>query len=106
MKAMEEATLRAIEVPFRVMQVALKSMDIIKAMAIEGNPNSKSDAGVGALCARSAVLGAYLNVCINAEGSETDKKISSMLEVGKKMQASAIAKEKEILDVIDLTSKA
>jgi glutamate formiminotransferase / formiminotetrahydrofolate cyclodeaminase len=106
MKSIEEATLRAIEVPFRVMEVALKSMDIIKAMAVEGNPSSKSDAGVGALCARSAVLGAWLNVCINAEGSPTDKKISSMLEVGKKMKASAITKEKEILDVINLTSKA
>jgi glutamate formiminotransferase/formiminotetrahydrofolate cyclodeaminase len=106
MKAIEKATLRAIEVPFRVMEVTLKSMDIIKAMAIEGNPSSKSDAGVGALCARSAVLGAWLNVCINAEGSDTDKKISSMLEVGKKMKASAIAKEKEILDLTGLTLSA
>ena len=63
----------AIEVPYHVMQTSLKSMEIIKAMAIEGNQNSKSDAGVGAICARSAVLGAFLNVCINASGSETDR---------------------------------
>ena len=54
-------------------------MEVIKAMAVQGNPNSVSDAGVGALCARSAVLGAYLNVCINASGSESDENISAIL---------------------------
>jgi len=101
-KSIEEANLRAIQIPFRVMQVALQSMDLILAMAMEGNPNSKSDAGVGALCARSAVLGAYLNVCINAQGSENDKHISRILTEGKKMQETAIAREKEILEQIGL----
>jgi glutamate formiminotransferase / formiminotetrahydrofolate cyclodeaminase len=105
-KALQAATLHAIEVPYRVMQAALNSMQIIQAMAKDGNPNSKSDAGVGAICARSAVMGAYLNVCINAVGLESDKKISSILEEGKKMQNTAIAKEKEILDLISLTPKA
>lgn len=77
-------------------------MEILKAMASDGNPNSKSDAGVGALCARSAVLGAYLNVCINAAGLEKDKNISDILEEGKKMQESAITMEKEILDLVGL----
>ncbi len=102
-KAMEDATLHAIEVPFRVMKISLSSMDILKAMAVKGNPNSKSDAGVGALCARSAVMGAYLNVCINATGSESDEKISFILKEGFIMQESAIAKEREILDLISLT---
>ncbi len=75
-------------------------------MAIEGNQNSKSDAGVGAVCARSAVLGAYLNVCINAIGSEREKNISSILEEGSKMQEDAITKEKEILNLIGLTPNA
>jgi len=105
-KALQAATLRAIEVPFRVMQVALKSMDVIKAMAATGNPNSKSDAGVGALCARSAVLGAWLNVCINALGNENDKQISTILAEGNKLQNSAIALEAEILDIISLKPKA
>jgi glutamate formiminotransferase / formiminotetrahydrofolate cyclodeaminase len=104
-KALKDANLGAIEVPFQVMQLSLKSMEIIKVMAIEGNQNSKSDAGVGAICARSAVMGAFLNVCINAGGSETDMKITSMLEEGKKMQESAVAKEKEILDIIGLMPK-
>ncbi len=102
--ALEEANLRAIEVPFRVMQIALLSMDMIKIMAASGNPNSRSDAGVGALCARSAVLGAYLNVCINATGAGSDKRISRFLSEGKEMKADAMAKEKEILDLVGLTS--
>ena len=104
-KALQDANLKAIEVPYRVMQLSLKSMDIIKAMAVEGNQNSKSDAGVGAICARSAVMGAFLNVCINAAGSENDKTISSILAEGKKIQDSAVAKEKEILDLIGLKPK-
>jgi glutamate formiminotransferase / formiminotetrahydrofolate cyclodeaminase len=101
-KAMQDATLRAIEVPFTVMKTALSSMTVIKAMAVSGNPNSRSDAGVAALCARSAVLGAYLNVCINAAGAETDPNILAMVEEGKKMRDSAVEQEKEILFLIGL----
>ena len=67
-KAIQDATKFAIEIPFKVMQAAYASMEVIKAMAETGNPNSVSDAGVGALCARSAVMGAYMNVRINAIG--------------------------------------
>ncbi|HEX3078937.1 MAG TPA: cyclodeaminase/cyclohydrolase family protein, partial [Puia sp.] len=102
----DKATLHAIEIPFRVMKVSLQSMDVLKAMALEGNPNSKSDAGVGAVCARSAVIGAYLNVCINASGSESDKNIATMLSEGGKIQESAMVKEKEILELIGLTPNA
>jgi glutamate formiminotransferase / formiminotetrahydrofolate cyclodeaminase len=101
--AIEKATKQAIDVPFRVMKVSLQSMEVLKAMAIEGNPNSKSDAGVGAVCARSAVIGAYLNVCINAAGSESDKNIAAILFEGKKIQDTAVAAEKEILGLISLT---
>ncbi|MCB0568906.1 MAG: glutamate formimidoyltransferase, partial [Phaeodactylibacter sp.] len=65
-EAMEEATKYATEIPFRTMELAFRSFDVIKAMAQAGNPNSASDAGVGALCARAAIMGAYLNVRINA----------------------------------------
>jgi glutamate formiminotransferase / formiminotetrahydrofolate cyclodeaminase len=101
--AIQEATMRAIEVPLRVMKISLQSMDVLKAMAIEGNQNSKSDAGVGAVCVRGAVIGAYLNVCINAAGSESDKNIAAILLEGRKMQESAMAKEKEILKLINLS---
>src|ERR1700754_2467073 len=71
-RAIQEATKIAIEIPFKVMEAAYGSMEVIRAMADTGNPNSVSDAGVGALCARSAVLGAFMNVRINA-GSYDDK---------------------------------
>jgi glutamate formiminotransferase/formiminotetrahydrofolate cyclodeaminase len=100
----EKATMQAIEVPFRVMKVSLQSMDVLKAMAIDGNPNSKSDAGVGAVCARSAVIGAYLNVCINAAGSESVNHIKEILSEGRKIQEKAVAIEKEILELINLTT--
>jgi glutamate formiminotransferase / formiminotetrahydrofolate cyclodeaminase len=101
-KAMQMATIQAINVPYRVMQVAHSSMKIIETLAREGNPNSKSDAGVGALCARSAVWGAWLNICINADGSASDKQIADILIDGKKILSQTVQKEKEILDIIGL----
>jgi glutamate formiminotransferase/formiminotetrahydrofolate cyclodeaminase len=65
-KAIQEATLKAIEVPFQVMKLAADALDLLEKMAEIGNPNSASDAAVGALCLRTAVSGAYLNVRINA----------------------------------------
>jgi glutamate formiminotransferase / formiminotetrahydrofolate cyclodeaminase len=103
-KAIQAATAMAIDVPYRVMQVALNSMNILLAMARDGNPNSKSDVGVGALCARSAILGAWLNVCINATGSESDKHISAILSDGRKIRMKAIEQEMEILNLIGLTT--
>jgi glutamate formiminotransferase/formiminotetrahydrofolate cyclodeaminase len=101
-KAIDEATAKAMAVPFQVMKLALDSMQLIKAMALQGNPNSVSDAGVAALCARSAVLGACLNVRINASGSESDEKVSAMLTEAKKMEAEAVAVEVEILQLVNL----
>lgn len=66
--AVEAATRYAIEVPFRTMQQASACFDLLEAMAEKGNPNSASDAGVGALCAQAAVLGAWLNVQTNLPG--------------------------------------
>ncbi len=76
--AIQSATKYATEVPFKVMQLCYDSMEVIKAMAETGNPNSITDAGVGALCARSAVMGAFLNVKINARDL-TDKDFAAQL---------------------------
>ncbi|HXB07067.1 MAG TPA: glutamate formimidoyltransferase, partial [Puia sp.] len=81
-QAIQEATQTAIEVPFRVMEVAAESLALIKAMAETGNPNSVSDAGVGALCARAAVLGAFMNVRINATGFADKTYVAGILEKG------------------------
>lgn len=99
-KAVEEATKHAIEIPFRVMELACESMDVIRAMARIGNPNSVSDAGVGALCARSAVMGAYLNVRINA-GDVSDRAwIDDLIERGRVLEEKANSMEREILDIV------
>ena len=82
-QCIQEATKYAIEVPFKVMQLSFESMDLIKTMAIEGNPNSVSDAGVGALCARSAVMVAFMNVRINASGLDDKKFVDEIISKGK-----------------------
>jgi len=99
-KAIQGATKGAIEVPFRCMEVSLRAMEVCKAMAQTGNPNSVSDAGVGALAARSAVMGAYLNVKINAAGVEDKAWIEDLLKRGAEIQDKAIALEKEILQIV------
>lgn len=100
-KAIQEATKFAIEIPFRVMQVSYDSMEVIKAMAEIGNPNSVSDAGVGALCARSAVMGAFMNVRINASGYDDKTFVTDVLNRGREIENKTIALEAEILKTID-----
>jgi len=100
-KAIQEATRFAIDIPFRVMETSFASMEVIKAMADIGNPNSVSDAGVGALCARSAVMGAFMNVRINAAGYEDKVFVSDILKRGKEIENKTIALEKDILIIID-----
>lgn len=100
-KAIQEATKFAIEIPFKVMQIAYASMEMIKAMADIGNPNSVSDAGVGALCSRSAVRGAFMNVRINATGYEDKVYVTDILNKGREIENNAIALEAEILKIVD-----
>lgn len=99
--AIQEATKFATEVPFRTMQRAFDSFEVIKAMAEQGNPNSVSDAGVGALCARSAVMGAYLNVKINAAGLKDREFADAMLARGAEIERRAIELEAEILAIVN-----
>ena len=100
-KAIQEATKYAIEIPFRVMKAAYGSMEIIKAMAETGNPNSISDAGVAALCARSAVLGAFMNVKINASGYKDKGFTDTVIVEGSKIEADTIALEKAIIELVN-----
>ena len=76
-------------------------MAVMKAMAESGNPASASDAGVGALCARTAVRGAYLNVKINTADLDDEAYVSDKLAAGQKMVEEADALEAEILAVVD-----
>lgn len=99
--AIQEATIRAMEVPFSVMEAALGSMEVIRAMAETGNPNSVSDAGVGALCARSAVMGAFLNVRINAAGCDDRDYVKDILARGQEIENKAIVLEADILKIVN-----
>ena len=100
-KAIQEATKKAIEIPFAVMQNAYGSMEVIRAMAEAGNPNSISDAGVGALCARSAVMGAFMNVRINAAGYDDKDFVKDVVAKGKDIENKAIEMENEILKIVN-----
>jgi glutamate formiminotransferase/formiminotetrahydrofolate cyclodeaminase len=99
--AIQEATKFAIEIPLKVMQLSFDSMTLIKAMADIGNPNSVSDAGVGALCARSAVMGAFMNVRINASGYDDTTYVTEILAKGKDIETKTIALETEILKIVN-----
>jgi len=100
-EAITTATRYAIEIPFQVMETSYASMELIKAMAEKGNPNSVSDAGVGALCARSAVMGAFLNVKINAAGIKESDFVKEKLHNGAELESKAMALEKEILEIVN-----
>jgi glutamate formiminotransferase/formiminotetrahydrofolate cyclodeaminase len=99
--AIQAATTAAIEVPLRVMELSLQSMETIRAMAGIGQESSVSDAGVAALCARSAVMGAYLNVRINVNDLEDEAAVTDFLERGAVMVERAQAEEQAILAIVD-----
>ena len=100
-KAIQDATKFAIEIPFKVMQTSYASMEVIKAMAEIGNPNSVSDAGVGALCVRSAVMGAFMNVRINAASYDDKTFVNDIIAKGKDIENKTIALETEILKIVN-----
>ncbi len=98
--AIQDATKYAIEVPLKVMEVSLQSMEVIKAMAEIGNPNSVSDAGVGALAARSAVIGAYMNVRINAAGLDDKDLAKAYIDKAEGILTQAKSFEKVITEIV------
>ena len=99
--ALEEANRGAIEVPYRVMKAAFASFPLLQAMAEHGNPASASDAGVGALCARSAVLGAWLNVRTNLTSLKDRAGIEALIQDGKQMAAEVGGLEHQIQQIVE-----
>ena len=99
-KAIQSATKYAIEVPFSVMKMAYESMEVIEKMAETGNPNSATDAGVGALCALTAVSGAYLNVLVNASGIDDNEAIGELLGDAAILEAEAKSKCQNIQSIV------
>jgi len=100
-EAMESATLYATQVPLRTMHTAFEAFEVVKAMAEKGNPASVSDAGVGALAIRAAVLGAWLNVKINAAGLKDRNKAEELLADAAKTAHEAMRLEEEILRIVN-----
>ncbi len=100
-EALEEATLYATEVPLRTMKAALGVFPLLMAMAEKGNPNSVSDAGVGAIAAEAAVAGAFLNVRINAAGLKNRERAEALLDEAREIAARASLSRVEILQIVD-----
>ena len=99
--AMQDATLYATEVPLRTMKASFKVFELVEAMASEGNPNSVSDAGVGALAARSAVLGAFLNVKINASGLKDREKADALVAEAAVIAEEAVKQEAKVIEIVN-----
>lgn len=100
-RALEEATLYATQVPLKTMKEALGAFPLLRAMACEGNPNSVSDAGVGALAARGAVLGAHLNVKINAASLKDRDAAREICTIAQSIADQAVREEREILEIVN-----
>ena len=98
--AIQSATRTAIDIPFQVMQTAYESMDIIESMIYTGNQNSITDAGVGALCAATAVSGAYLNVLVNASGFDDKAAIGVLLLEAAALELQAKERCEKIQEMI------
>jgi len=99
-QAIEKATIYATEIPFQVMETAFNSMEVMQAMLKEGMQSSISDAGVGALCARTAVVGAYFNVRINAKDIKDRVFAEDILAKSEVIYKKALAIEKEVVEFI------
>lgn len=100
-QAIQNATKYAIEIPFKVMTICFESMQVMKAMAEIGNPNSVSDAGVGAIAARSGVIGAFLNVKINCTSYKDKDFVNNIITQGSDIENKAIELENEILAIVN-----
>ncbi len=99
-RAIEDATKYAAEVPLRVMETSVKAFELLRAMVETGNPNSVTDAGVGAMAVRSCVLGASLNVRINTAGIADSSFVSSLLSKADELEKEAVEQEKRITGLV------
>ena len=99
-KAIEEATLGAIEVPYRVMETALEGFEVIEAMIEKGNPNSISDAGVGALALHTCIEGAWLNVLINASDMKEHPRVVEIRKQGEALLSESGKRAASVRDQV------
>lgn len=100
-QSIQTATRYAIEVPYKVMELSLEAVRLTKIMAEIGNPNSITDAGVGAMCARVAVSGAFMNVKINCSSYDDKSYTADIIEKGKGLENEAKQMESEVVDLVE-----
>ena len=100
--AIQEATRLAIIVPFQVMETAYSGFGLIQEMVRIGNPNSLTDAGVGALAIRSCIMGAFLNVRVNASGLKDKEFVHNIISMGEDIETKTVNIEAVILNNINL----
>jgi glutamate formiminotransferase/formiminotetrahydrofolate cyclodeaminase len=101
LEAIQAATKKAIEIPLEVMQTAYASFEAIKKMAEIGNPNAITDVGVAALCARTAVIGAFLNLKINCNSLDDKSFVKKVIAKGQKIADQAEDFESEVLNIVN-----
>lgn len=99
-RAIHNATVNAVEVPYATLREALATFSVLREVALNGNPASASDAGVGALAARAAVHGAYLNMKINAADID-DENVNELINKAASMVSDADRFESEILAIVN-----
>ena len=95
------ATKNAIEVPFKIMEISFESIEVIKKMAINGNPNSITDVGVAMHCVKAAINGGFLNVRINCNDLDDKDFTKGIIAEGKKIIAKTNSEEVKIFTIID-----
>ena len=100
-QAIEDATKYATEIPLQVMETAHDSIEVMEAMLKDGIKNSLSDAAVGVLCARTAVIGAYFNVRINAKDIKDRVFAEDIVAKAEKIYQSTLQKESKVIKFID-----
>ena len=98
-ESIQNAIKYAMETPYKVMETAFEAMGMVKTIAEIGNPNSASDAGVGALALRTAVLGASMNVKINASGLDDKQFVANMLAKAEELEQKGDLLEKDIVEI-------
>jgi glutamate formiminotransferase/formiminotetrahydrofolate cyclodeaminase len=99
--AIENATKYATEIPLQVMETAYNSIEIMEAMLKDGLQSSLSDAAVGVLCARTAVIGAYFNVKINAKDIKDRTFAETILKKASEIYTKTIEKEQKVINFIN-----
>jgi glutamate formiminotransferase/formiminotetrahydrofolate cyclodeaminase len=99
--AIQSATKIATLIPFSVMETAFSGFGLIREMVEKGNPNSITDAGVGALALRSSILGACLNVIINSMALDDREFAADIINKAKNIELMAIAEEESILQLVN-----